>query len=73
MMALVQMYFPYSEVPDLFLSFRIMITLMSARQIQKNSSLFASDLDYIVQERPDEDVDETIFYSIFGMSHMHSV
>ena len=66
MMTLIQMYFPYSELPDMFLTFRIMITLMTARQIQKNSSLFAADLDYLVEERPGEDTDEMLFYPIFG-------
>ena len=68
MMVLANMYFPYSEVPELFLAFRAMVTLMSARHIHKTTSMFAHDLEYLVQERPDEPVDETLFYSIFGKS-----
>ena len=66
-MVLINMYFPYSELPDLFLTFRIMVTTMSARLIQKNSGLFASDLEYLVQERPGESTDETLFFPFFGM------
>ena len=65
-MFLGNMYFPYTEVPELFLAFRVMVTLMSARQIQKISTLFASDVDFVVTERPDDPVDETLFHTLFG-------
>ena len=60
------MYFPRTQYPELFQAFRIMVTTLSIRQLQKNLALFSADLEYIVRERPDEDVDAWFFSPLFG-------
>ena len=69
MMFLGNMYFPYSQFPELFLVFRIMVTTMSIRQLQKNLSLFSSDLEQSVRDTdddPEDQVDQFLFQPIFG-------
>ena len=46
--------------------YRVMVTSSSARQLQKNMILFANDVEYWVQERVDEDTDESLFIPLFG-------
>ena len=46
--------------------YRVMISTSSARQLQKNVILFANDVEYWVQEHPDEDTDKTLFIPLYG-------
>ena len=66
MMTLANEYFPYSEIPELFLMFRLMITIMPARQLYKNAAIFAADIETLVTRRPDQPTTEALFYPIFG-------
>ena len=59
-------YFPQSELPELYMLYRIMVSSSSSRQLQKNMILFANDLEYWVQEHVDEDTDETLFIPLYG-------
>ena len=65
-MFVVNQYFPHSELPDLYMLYRVMVTTSSARQLQKNVILFANDIEYWVQEHVDEDTDESLFIPLFG-------
>lgn len=66
MITLANEYFPASEIPELFLMFRLMITIMPARQLYKNAAIFASDIETLVTRRPDQPTTEALFYPIFG-------
>ena len=59
-------YFPYSELPELYMMYRVMVSTSSARQLQKNMILFANDIEYWVQEHPNEDTDESLFIPLYG-------
>ena len=65
-MFVVNQYFPQSELPDLYMLYRVMVTTSSARQLQKNMILFANDIEYWIQEHVDEDTDESLFIPLFG-------
>lgn len=67
-MFVVNQYFPQSELPELYMLYRVMVTTSSARQLQKNLILFANDIEYWVQEHADEDTDESLFIPLFGES-----
>ena len=66
MITLANAYFPSSEIPEVFLMFRLMITAMPARQLYKNAAVFAADIDTLVTGRPDQPTTEALFYPIFG-------
>ena len=60
-MTIANSYFPASEIPELFLMFRLMITTMSVRQFYKNAAIFASDLETLCQGRPNQPTTEALF------------
>ena len=66
MITLANEYFPAKEMPELFLMFRLMVTIMPVRQLYKNLAVFASDLETLVTHRPGQPTTEALFYPIFG-------
>ena len=71
-MSVANLYFPYTEFPEIFLMFRLMVTTMPARQLYKNLAVFSSDVETLVVGRPNQPTTEAIFYPFFGTYYLIS-
>ena len=64
-MFVINIYFPYLELPELFMMYRLMVTNSGPRQLVKNMAMFSNDVGYIVEHKRDS-LDESIFSTLFG-------
>ena len=65
-MKIVATYFPKEQYPKVYESARVVISNSTARQLQRRLLTYASDLEFHIQNHPNQDQDLTLLRQFLG-------
>ena len=65
-MSLVKYFYPKEEYPEVYMNARLMITVSTARQLQRRILFLGSDIENRIQRFPNQATDTQLLRTLLG-------